>query len=371
MPNPTSPSVTGPPNHAAQPVPRLLTLDAMRGVAAIMVVVFHLPDADAAPSGYLAVDFFFLLSGFVIARTYDRRIAEGLTFFSFAALRGIRLYPIYFVGFLLGLLRCIGQVVLDRPDKLTLGQLTLSVLLEVFLLPSPSGPHLFSLNGPSWSLFLEMTISLAYGSILVKLRQRVLWIIVAISGVLLVWVAASYGSLDVGFSWEGIHDGFVRVIFSFATGILVARNHHANVRRSWLSVALAITLTVLLSVSLEGPARVAYDLLFAAVLAPLLVWCGASYDPPPALRAQSRYLGDLSYPIYALHYPLLWMFGFASRKVGAPSSLWVPVVFVLIVLTAWGANRFWDKPIRAKLGAFLLRKEMVVERHREANGSLK
>lgn len=80
---------------------RFVTLDAMRGIAALVVVGRHFTDASgghAAQFSYLAVDVFFLLSGFVLSLSYRRRFDAGMSAAEFMKLRVIRLYPLYFVG---------------------------------------------------------------------------------------------------------------------------------------------------------------------------------------------------------------------------------------------------------------------------------
>jgi peptidoglycan/LPS O-acetylase OafA/YrhL len=124
---------------------RLLTLDGMRGLAAILVVVYHFEVVvKLVPSGYLAVDFFFLLSGLVIARTYAPRFEDGLKTRDFFVHRIIRLYPLFFVGLLLGLMRAAGQTVLHLPDRMSFDQLSLAGALGFFMLPAPFAGRGFS-----------------------------------------------------------------------------------------------------------------------------------------------------------------------------------------------------------------------------------
>lgn len=335
--------------HCMEKPTRLLTLDAMRGLAAVVVLLFHLPDVGLAPSGYLAVDFFFMLSGFVIARTYDSRFAAGLPFSRFAALRAIRLYPLFLVGLALGVVRGVGQIVLDRPDQLGVGDLAISTVLEVFLLPSPVTDNIFPLNGPGWSLFFEMVISLIYGAVLVKASLRVLFAAAAASALLLVVSAVSHGSLEVGWAWAHLHGGVARVGFAFSVGMIIARLHRSGTRASAAALLPMFALVALLCFRPSDSARVAYDLIVAMVAAPALVWWGASLNPVRGLQRASEVLGELSYPVYAIHYPALWMFGFAARKAGVPAVVWMPLFLVGIVVAAWALNRYFDQPLRERL----------------------
>jgi peptidoglycan/LPS O-acetylase OafA/YrhL len=168
----------------------------------------------------------------------------------------------------LGFVRCVGQIVLDRPEQLSLGQLALGTLFEMLLLPSPATDKLFSLNGPGWSLFFEMAISLLYGAVLVKARLRTLFAVAAASGALLAWSALSLGSLNIGWAWSQFHGGVARVGFGFSVGMIIARLHRAPARIHGLPVLLAAVLVGLLSVGTATAVRPAYDLCVAMLAAP-------------------------------------------------------------------------------------------------------
>ena len=336
---------------------RLLTLDAMRGIAALCVMVTHV-NVPGTPhlvaSGYLAVDFFFLLSGLVIARTYEGRLNGGMGFARFAAIRAIRIYPLYLIGFALGLVRCIGLMTLHRPDALTPTELASSLLLEPWLLPSPWNHGLFEIDGPAWSLFFELAINAVYALVLVRCGTRVLVGVAVAFGVLLVYVAASHGSLNSGQSWETFHGGVARVGFSFTVGIVFARLAWLRARASRLALVPMVLLVLLLNVPAAGEGRIAYDLFAVLLAAPLLVGLGARFGPTTRWQGLSRLLGELSYPVYVIHYPLLWLLGFAAKRVGLPSAVWIALFFATAIGGAWLLNRWWDVPVRRRLSSWLL-----------------
>jgi peptidoglycan/LPS O-acetylase OafA/YrhL len=306
-------------------------------------------------SGYLAVDFFFLLSGLVIDKTYGHRLTDGLTFSRFAAVRAIRVYPLYLIGFALGLVRALGQTVLNRPDHLSVTQLAISAVFEPFLLPSPTRVGLFALDVPAWSLFFELAINVVYALVLVKCSARVLGVVAAMCGALLIYAAVSQGSLNVGQSWATFHGGIARVGFSFTVGVLLARFRRGSAPDRRLALVPMALLVLLLVLPAEGAGRIAYDLFAVLVAAPLLVWFGASYNPMPSLHSVSQTLGALSYPIYAIHYPLLWLVGFAAKKAGLPSAVWIALFFASTIGLAWLLNTYWDVPVRRRLTALLTR----------------
>jgi len=348
---------------------RLLTLDAMRGIAAICVMVTHV-NVPGTPhlvgSGYLAVDFFFLLSGLVIAKTYGERLTSGLSFPRFAAVRAIRIYPLYVVGFALGFVRCLGEMVLDRPDKLSAAQLAVSTVFEPFLLPSPTSTGLFLLNGPAWSLFFELAINIVYALVLVRCSTRVLVAVAAACGALLIYVAMSQGSLNVGQSWATFHGGTARVGFSFVMGVIFARLRWPSGRDTGLALIPMALLVLVLVVHPAVENRAAYDLVAVLVAAPLLVGLGAVFGPVPSFQRVSRLLGELSYPIYAVHYPFLWIFGYASKKAGLPSAVWIPLFFAIVICTAWLLNKYWDVPVRKRLTALVSKDARMAKAVRSA-----
>ncbi len=347
-------------DHVAAPRPsgiekqaiRLGTFDAMRGLAAIAVLLYH-AKPDYAPAGYLAVDVFFLLSGFVIARTYDSRFAAGLSLTRFAVLRLIRFYPLYLLGLVIGILRCVGQIALDRPDRMTSADAWISAVFGLLFLPSPATPHLSPLNHPGWSLFFEMAVNLVYAAGVWKASLRSLGVVTLACGMAFVALSLGQGSIGMGFSWATLLGGATRVGFAFGLGAIIARLHPDQVSSSWRAIIVPVVLVFMLVLPIAPAHRVIHELLVAGVAAPILLWLGATYNPPEPLRGISSVLGDLSYAVYAIHFPLMWMFGYAARKLGWVDSVWVPACVVLILVLAWVSDRAWDRPVRAWLGRLL------------------
>lgn len=335
---------------------RLLTLDAMRGIAAICVMVTHIK-VDGLPhlvaSGYLAVDFFFLLSGLVIAKTYDERLAAGQTLFNFVAVRAIRIYPLYLVGWGLGLAMCVGQILFNRPDQLTTANLAVTSTFEFFLLPSPVSGQLFVLDVPAWSLFFELFINVLYALLLVGLSTRILVILAFIFSALLIFSALQFGSLNIGQNWATFYGGFARVGFSFVVGMLIQRLHATPMRNSWRALLPVLALVGLLLIQADDFGRATYDLGVVLIAAPIVVWFGASYNPPAFLQRAAQKIGELSYPVYTIHYPIIFIFGFIAKKFNVSPEFWVPSYFLFVVVLAWILNEFWDMPIRKNLNSLL------------------
>jgi len=328
---------------------RMEVLDAMRGVAALLVVLFHVRQfVPLVASGYLAVDFFFVLSGLVIAQTYGHRLAGAMGFAEFARVRIIRMYPLFLVGLILAIGRALGQLAMHVPDGLSATQLVLAVVFELFMLPSPVDQRLFALNEPGWSLFFELLINLVYAAALVKANVKALVAFVVLAGLVLLVAAFSEGSLGTGFTWDAFHWGLARVSYSFAVGVLICRlNLHRRFRlgRGFFVIPLA-ALTAVLVVSPPAPYTAFYDAGVVLLMSPLLVVLGASCTTTNGFRPMARLLGDTSYAIYATHYPLLFMVAFAMRKLDIAPALWLPGFLLLMIALAALLNRFYDEPVR-------------------------
>lgn len=164
-----------------------LALDGLRGVAALMVVIFHFMEMVIGDysklwigHGWLAVDFFFCLSGFVIGYAYDDRVGN-MGLWKFLELRLIRLHPMVVFGSVLGLLTLLVDPFRAGALGYSAGRVALMFLTSIFLIPYPvmheRGFSLFSLNSPAWSLFWEYVANFAYAILFYRWSRR--WLIVA------------------------------------------------------------------------------------------------------------------------------------------------------------------------------------------------
>lgn len=209
-------------------------LDGLRGVAALAVVLFHFMEmaiSDYSKNfiahGFLAVDFFFCLSGFVIAYAYDDRIGKmGVK--EFFKSRLIRLHPLVVFGAVLGLLSFLFDPFGGHPELYSVGKIILIFLASVFLIPYPTiterSFNLFGLNAPSWSLFWEYVANILYAFILYKLSRRFLLLLIILSAAALCFVSfRAGGSLMGGWGGENFWDGCARISYSFLAGMFVYR----------------------------------------------------------------------------------------------------------------------------------------------------
>lgn len=312
--------------HAA--VNRFALLDGLRGLAAIAVVLYHV-DHAWMPGGHLAVDFFFALSGFVMGLNYHQRLASGeLGFVRFTALRIARLYPMLLVGGLLAMW------LLNAGPRILL------------LVPETWNRALFPGNPPFWSLLAEFLVNLLFAAVLVRLGWRWIAALAVVSGAALAWVVAAEpltvtkGVGELGAFWPFLAGGALRALFGFLAGLLLffAWQHRTSPRRvHWGALAIPVAL---LAILLVDPAqRRWWDIAAILVLLPALTWSAIRWEAPfPRI---ARALGDLSYPLYCIHVPII----FVTGKAEGPKLL----VALALIPAALLIDRIYDRPVRTWL----------------------
>jgi peptidoglycan/LPS O-acetylase OafA/YrhL len=331
----------------------------MRGLAALAVAIFHLSN-PLVPAGYLAVDFFFALSGFVLDRTYRPRFAAGLGTGEFLALRFVRLWPLH----LCGLLLCFGWLaMLVARDATDIGWGTLLSGLgaNLLFLPSVIGRDISPINPPAWSLLMEFGANALMALFAIRRPTRALIMLLGVIAALLVVdltvtqaltpFADNASIVKQGYRWHDVHLGVVRTIFSFLAGMVLSRLLEGRLPRvsRWALAALALGLVPLL-LPLAGWGRFALDLGFILLLSPALVLAGARLEMPRALSAWGERLGDLSYPLYAVHF--FWTYPLITYGASHdwPLGLTLTVFLIAALGSAALLARFVDAPLRRWLG---------------------
>lgn len=289
---------------------RYVALDGLRGVAAVAVLFYHI-DARLMPAGYLAVDLFFVLSGFVIAAAYDKRLQLGMTVSQFFILRLKRFYPLYICGYLIALMlllssiRVQGGVLPLHVDRLH------SIVSGLLMLPEPlSQKFLYPLNPVAWSLLAEMVINLLFAATWRFWSQRSIAAMCAVTGAALLVAVWQRGEYHLGFDWDGWHIGFLRACLLFPMGVFI-RRHMARVpgarwRGEWSIAAIIVAASVFFGFPVRW---VPTDLLASLLVFPALTWIAVRSEPPAALGGFFTWGGDVSYGLYATHYPLISICG--------------------------------------------------------------
>lgn len=320
-------------------------LDVLRGYAAIVVLIFHAESkigVQMLSGGYLAVDTFFLMSGFVIAHSYDRKLNQ-LGFWGFLRARAIRLYPLYILGTAIGLFVVTLIWLFGKEKSFGLTEIFSTLFLNLLFIPSPIHileDNLFPFVVPAWSLMFEVIVNLAYAYFFTKLSTRVLTAVVLISGAAVVACTLQMGNSNGGANWSSIGMGLARVGFSFPLGVLLYRRQIRLPQFGYLGV---LTLPCLL-IALHAEPSVVRDLLFIFILSPMLAVVCVDYQP--RWQSVTSYLAATSYCIYVIHHPVLILVSSVARKLEMSGS--VPIVGAVIVLlvSSYFIDRYYDRPLR-------------------------
>jgi peptidoglycan/LPS O-acetylase OafA/YrhL len=335
-------------------------LDGLRGVAALAVVVFHFtefifPSANVnfIGHGFLAVDFFFCLSGFVIGYAYDDRLGK-MGVLEFFKSRTIRLHPLVILGSVLGFIGFLTDPFGGHPEAYSVGRLALILLSSVLLIPFPAMQeryfNLFSFNAPAWSLFWEYIANIVYAFVLCKLGRRYLILILVIAAVALGYVAYSAHALVGGWDGNSFWHGGARVLYSFTAGLLIYR-FNLIIKNKLGFIGLAILLLIALMMPHFKWNWLA-ELLVVLLYFPLLIALGAGATLSARLKRLCVFSGNISYPLYMTHYAGIWVFGNYVISHKPPTGQIVFIVIgglMLLVGMAYLAMVAYDIPVRRYL----------------------
>lgn len=335
-------------------------LDGLRGVAAIAVVIFHFmewvytdPGQNFIGHGFLAVDFFFCLSGFVIGYAYDDRIGK-MGVLEFFKSRIIRLHPLVISGSVLGLLAFLFDPFGGHPELYSAGKIIITFFCSLLLIPLPiiadRGLNLFSFNAPSWSLFWEYIANIVYAFVLYRIGRSYLLLLTILAAVAICFVGYRSGNLLGGWSGPTFWDGSARIAYSFLAGLLIYRsNWIIKSKLGFIGVALLLFLAFIIPSSKWNWVSEPLIVLFYF---PLLITLGAGAILAPGLKKICLFLGKISYPLYMTHYAVLWMFGnyYLAHKPGTGQLAVIIIVStVLLVGFAYLVMVFYDIPVRKYL----------------------
>ncbi|MCA8900556.1 MAG: acyltransferase [Hyphomonas sp.] len=341
-----------------RPAPhRFVVLDGLRGVAALLVISDHIPSAlqTALPGRALAVDFFFVLSGFVLAHAYSERLGSGLSPFAFMRARFIRLYPLYIVASLLGVLSLILHV-WRRGWVVGGDEFAVVSLFALTFLPCPplygwtnAAPYPFV--GPAWSLFFELVANLVFALLAPLRRLRVLAIFLPIAGAVMLSANFAWGTFDLGWNYHSFAGGFPRIAFGFFAGVFI---HELWLRGHRPSVPVWVTLIWLAVIAggswfLPESLRTTYNSAMQIVVIPLLVFTAANSTVRGVPMRVCTFLGKHSYGVYLLHVPIIALSVFLPA-IEYPGGVAFSLAVAGVALgAAWIVYEWIDAPARAWL----------------------
>lgn len=374
--------------------PHYELLDGLRGVAAILVLIYHIFEGFAFAEstngegsglittlnhGHIAVDFFFILSGFVISYAYDDRWGK-MSLGGFFKRRLIRLHPMLIMGAVVGVISFLLTGCQQWSGEVTpISWVMIALLLTIFMVPAlPGLPYevrgngeMFPLNGPMWSLFFEYIGNILYALVIRRLSTKLLAVLTAILGVLHAWIfvgdLSGYDSVGIGWTIDTINfwGGLVRMLFPFSMGMLLARTFKPREVKGafWICSAMLIAVFAVPYIVKSGAISLnsLYEVVCIAVIFPIIVWLGACGKGGDNYTGRiNNFLGELSYPLYIVHYPIMYIFYkwlIENRCYTLGDTLGVSALVVLSsVALAYACLKLYDEPVRKWLARKYIQK---------------
>ena len=374
--------------------PHYELLDGLRGVAAILVLIYHIFEGFAFAEstngegsglittlnhGHIAVDFFFILSGFVISYAYDDRWGK-MSLGGFFKRRLIRLHPMLIMGAVVGMISFLLTGCQQWSGEVTpISWVMIALLLTIFMVPAlPGLPYevrgngeMFPLNGPMWSLFFEYIGNILYALVIRRLSTKLLAVLTAILGVLHAWIfvgdLSGYDSVGIGWTIDTINfwGGLVRMLFPFSMGMLLARIFKPREVKGafWICSAMLIAVFAVPYIAKSGAISLnsLYEVVCIAVIFPFIVWLGACGRGGDNYTGRiNNFLGELSYPLYIVHYPIMYIFYkwlIENRCYTLGDTLGLSALVVLSsVALAYACLKLYDEPVRKWLARKYIQK---------------
>lgn len=372
--------------------PRYEILDGLRGVAALLVIIFHLletysrgPAYQIINHGYLAVDFFFVLSGFVIGYAYDDRW-DRMSLTGFFKRRLVRLHPMVMAGTITGAClfffsACnVWPVITETP----LWNFLLCTVLGLLMIPCWPGIDIRGwnetnpLNGPNWSLTYEYIGNILYALIFRKLPIAILALLCVCSAVLTLNLTLGWNLFGIfdgepqynvigGWSLEGsqIFIGFTRLLYPFLCGLLISRILSSRMTADnpsgspfrlrggfwWASVILVTVFALPCIGGKQGIADGIYQAVSILIIFPVIVLIGAGSRTTDSRSTKvCKFLGEISYPLYITHFPFVCMqVAWVNNNPDVPLWMHIAVsagVVTVAVALAYAWLRLYDEPVR-------------------------
>ena len=369
----------------SQSKPHYEILDGLRGIAAITVVFFHVfeifSNGDHTQQiinhGYLAVDFFFMLSGYVISYAYDNRW-KTMTLKDFFVRRLVRLQPMIIMGSLIGALLFYFQdaesLGWGRISEVPFWKLILVMVIGMTVIPVGKNldirgwNEMHPLNGASWSLFFEYVANVVYALILRKLPTIVLTILMIVAAGFTLQFAFTNPNGDIIGGWSiddpvQLRIGFIRLAFPFLAGIILAKTVKLKFTPNAFFTTALLLVLVLAFPRLGGTTahwqNAFYECFVLMLMFPLIIWLGAGGKIIGKKSSRfCKFLGDISYPLYITHYPSIYVFSaWVNNNGKTMGNAWLQglLTIVIAVLVAYLSMKLYDVPTRKWLTEKLIK----------------
>jgi peptidoglycan/LPS O-acetylase OafA/YrhL len=230
------------------------------------------------------------------------------------------------------------------------------------MLPSiTSIPQLYPLLPPAWSLLFEMIANAIYGFGIARFRAAALTIsLISAAGL---WMARDpVIGLEMGGSWLEWNVALLRMCFSFFAGVAlyeyVLRGHRPV--QSWYAMGPIMAAAALLFVPAGSLSNGTADWLVIVIIVPLVVWAGAWWNAPTFAHKPFVWLSQISYPLYTVHFPLIFVATYLGPKLGLPKPIWVSLLIIGLLILATLLARHFDGPARKKLSAILAKPQSAL-----------
>ncbi len=381
--------------------PRYKILDSLRGIAAIIIVIYHLFESyyslgisHPINHGYLAVDFFFVLSGFVISYSYDDRWEE-MSLWNFIKRRFIRLHPYVIFGTFFGSLIFYFQDCENFPliKNCKFYQVLICLIWGITIIPIPSyfdirgWKETNPLNGVIWTLQLEYFGNFIYAILIRRISNLILLILIFFSCILTFILCFNFDFFNIlkernelsytvigGWSLNLCHIfiGFVRLLYPFLIGIYISRKK-LLIKTKYPFFGCCFLICLSLGMPFVGNEYIRftngiYDFFVIIFVFPLIVSIGAGteIDDNNFISKICNLLGEISYPIYITHYPLIYIqqsFATNYHYRSTEEHIFVSFsIFILIIFVAFSSLNLYDKPFRV-----LLRHLLFDDEQKETN----
>lgn len=365
------------------PNKQIRNLTALRGIAAILVVIFHFEILLVmfVPPGislffrrcYLMVDLFFVLSGFVMTHAYGELFSDGWTrnkMKNYLLARIARIYPLHFVSLLITIL-----LVLIMGQPLTGIYNPAAIPANIFLLHSFGLFPTFTWNVPSWSISAEMFAYLFFPAVIswrkkapLTVMAMMLFVIVSIYIILAFHLSRAHGSdgpHNLDFSYDY---GYLRGLAGFLLGVVIYQSYARNFVKGWLKKDAVFMVLVLCLISVM---HWGWNDLWTIPLFALLI-LSVAYNDGRVRKWMNRplmqWLGKISFSIYLMQGTLTRLIVIFLKRVGVsyngPFSLHLPYwlaflscIFFLMALCGLATLTYHliEKPARNRIRAKFVR----------------
>ena len=250
------------------------------------------------------------------------------------------------------------------------GRMLLILLLGCLMIPVPPSMDIrgrsetYPLDGPAWSLFFEYIANICYALVLRRLSKLLLGALAVVAACFTVRLAVTQGDMIGGWALDGeqLGVGFTRLAYPFIAGLLLSRvGKPVRLRGAFWLCSLCVV--AVLAVPHLGTDRLwlngLYDAVCIIVLFPLVVAAGAGGKVTDRVSKKvCGFLGDISYPLYMVHYPFIYLYYAWVKNENLTFTESLPGAAALVVgsvLLAWGCLKLYDEPVRRFLSKRLLR----------------